>query len=37
MRMMVSMLDKMKKETLQNHLENANDFLEKLDKELEKK
>lgn len=36
MRMMVSMLDKMKKETLQNHLENANRFLEKLDKELDK-
>ncbi len=36
MRMMTSMLDKMKKETLQNHLENANDFLEKLDRELEK-
>jgi deoxyribodipyrimidine photolyase-related protein len=32
MRMMTSMLDKMKKETLQNHLENANRFLEKLDK-----
>lgn len=37
MRMMVSMVDKMNKETLQNHLENANHFLEKLDKELEKK
>ncbi len=37
MRMMVSMLDRMKKETLQNHLENANDFLEKLDKELKNK
>jgi deoxyribodipyrimidine photolyase-related protein len=36
MRMMVSMLDKMKKETLQNHLENANHFLGKLDKELAK-
>jgi deoxyribodipyrimidine photolyase-related protein len=36
MRMMVSMLDRMKKETLQNHLENANHFLEKLDKEVEK-
>ncbi|WP_338767322.1 cryptochrome/photolyase family protein [Bernardetia sp. ABR2-2B] len=36
MRMMVSMLDRMKKETLQNHLENANRFLEKLDKGLDK-
>ena len=35
MRMMTSMLDKMNRNTLQNYLENANSFLEKLDKELE--
>jgi len=36
MRMMTSMLDKMNKDTLHNHLENANRFLEKLDNEIEK-